>query len=359
MDGGGGIRTPGSRKGSAAFKAAAFNRTLPPLLGPSDYCGAGRARRKVGWRDAIRRRKRGAGPRPRLAQLGPRAGLSAGRDRPAPDPGGAGAGDDRRQRGGAPDQGRRLRPLVHRRGAHRRHDAAHRGARPGARLRPLLGPGQGRGRRRPRRAQREARPARRRLREPRRHRQADSGRLDLDRHPRDRDPLPERLRPDPRARADRRRRHDDRAQRGLRCDRLPRGAGRDRRARRALRGHAPHRSRLHDQPPRSPAAAGRGPRRARRARRRARPLRVLRLPAHRDGALPREQPHRRAAAAPGRGQHLRPRGDARELGQRRLLGDLAQRPGARSAARQGRRPPRSPTSARSTRATASSPPSGA
>ena len=63
-----------------------------------------------------------------------------------------------------------------------------------------------------------------------------------------------------------------------------------------LRGHDPGRARLHPRPHRQPAAARRDARAPRRAQRGQRPLRVLRLPAHADGALPREPAHRRAAA---------------------------------------------------------------
>ena len=74
-----------------------------------------------------------------------------------------------------------------------------------------------------------------------------------------------------------------------------------------------------------------------------RPLRVLRLPPHRDRALPREPAHRRAAAAAPGGARLRPGGGARELGRRRASRSPRaacppQRPADRPAAVAGHRP---------------------
>ena len=84
---------------------------------------------------------------------------------------------------------------------------------------------------------------------------------------------------------------------------------------RDLLGDDPDRPRVHAQPRRLAEAARRGARQPRRAQP-DRPLRVLRLPPHRDRALPREPADRRAAepALPGRG--LRAGGRARELGRR-------------------------------------------
>ena len=176
----------------------------------------------VGWRRWHRQRRRRAA---RLAQLGARAGLPSGRDRASADPRGTGAGDRRGRRGGAPDQGRRLRVT---RSARRRSPTA-----------PCCGSRRSTGcststaprawsRSRPARVlgelNRAPRRSRARLREPRRHRQADAGRLDLDRDPRHRDPLPERLRPARGDRADRRRRRHPRAQRRIRRRRPSRAA---------------------------------------------------------------------------------------------------------------------------------------
>ncbi len=77
---------------------------------------------------------------------------------------------------------------------------------------------------------------------------------------------------------------------------LARGPDRPRRARGGLRGHDPRRARLHPRPRRQPRSRSTRRSPARRAQRGQRPLRVLRLPPHRDRALPREPAHRRAAA---------------------------------------------------------------
>ena len=160
-----------------------------------------------------------------------------------------------------------------------------------------VGPVQGRGRHRARRPQPAARRARSRVREPRRHRPPVGRRLDLHRHPRHRRALPQRLRPD---RGD--------------------GAGHGRR-RRSWRSPTPTPT-CCARPASGLGALGviysvtvrtvpaftldrlDAPRPLAETLDRLdelnagdRPLRVLRLPAHRDGALPREPPHRRAAAA--------------------------------------------------------------
>ena len=207
-----------------------------------------------------------------------------------------------------------------------------------------------------------ARPARAGDGEPRRHRPPDARRGDLDRAPTA--PARASATSRPRSRRSSWSLADGSVARGLSAAPIPR---RWRAARVGLgalgvdlRGDAARGARLHASTASTRRARStRRPRRPRRARRRARPLRVLRLPPHRDGALPRvdAQPHEPAAAARAR-RRLRAGGRARELGR----GRLRRRSPAtcrRAIPRSRGWPPPGPASAPEDRpaATGSSPPS--
>ena len=301
--GGGGIRTHGPGGPGQQLSRLPHSTALPPLRESRD-----RSR----WLSATNTLSPMAA---RVAQLGGRPALRAGRDRAAGDPRGARRGD----RGARPSAGCRVRAsgsghsftdIALTDGVMVRCDRLDRRAR-GRRRR---GPGQGRGGDRARRAQPPARRARARVREPRRHRPPDARRLDRHRHARHRRALSQRLGADRGGRAGARRRQLARDLRRLRPGRARRGADRARRARGRLRGDGARRC----PPSRSTAstARARSTRRSPGSTSSTPPATTSSSTSSRtpDRALSREPAHRRAAAAAPGGARLRPGGDARELG---------------------------------------------